>query len=84
VQSEEEVLGPVVERLGGEDAEFYEEARADGVFDEQIDLLLFSTPVECLGVRVREVSEDDGESGESDNQDLPHAALLEKSRSTTV
>lgn len=63
----EGVLWPVIERLGGEDLEFYEGAREEGVFEEQLDLLLYSTPVECVGVRVREVSEDDGGSGESDN-----------------
>jgi len=47
--------------------EFYEGARAEGVFEERLDLLLYSTPVECVGVRVREVSEDASESGESDN-----------------
>ena len=66
-EGEEQVLKPVTERLGGEDAEFYEGARADGVFDEQIELLLFSTPVECLGVRMTEVSEVDVEATESDN-----------------
>jgi hypothetical protein len=66
-ESNKEVLRPVTDRLGGEDAEFYEGAREEGVFDEQIDMVLYSTPVECLGVRVEEVSEGDGESGESDN-----------------
>jgi hypothetical protein len=61
----EEVLRAVTERLGGEDTEFYEGAREEGVFDEQIDMLIYNTPVECLGVRVTEVSED--EAGESDN-----------------
>ena len=65
-KGEEEVLWPVIERLGGEDVEFYEGARADGGFEEQIELVLFSTPVECLGVRVAEVNEGD-DTGESDN-----------------
>lgn len=62
VESNEEVLRPVTERLGVEDAEFYESAREEGVFDEQIDMLLYSTPVECLGVRMMEVKKiDEGE-----------------------
>ena len=64
-RSDEEVLRPVTERMGAEDAEFYEGAREEGVFDERLDLLLYSTPVECLGVRMTEVSEDDG-AAESD------------------
>jgi hypothetical protein len=66
-KGEEEVLWPVIERLDEEDTEFYEGARADGVFEEQIELLLFSTPVECLGVRMAEVNEADDEARESDN-----------------
>jgi hypothetical protein len=32
----EEVLWPVIERLGGKDLEYSEEARVEGVFDEQL------------------------------------------------
>lgn len=64
--SNQEVLRAVTERLGGEDAEFYEGARQEGVFDEQLELLMYSTPVECLGVRMEEVCEGEG-AKESDN-----------------
>ncbi len=64
----EDVLWPVIERLGGEDLEYYEGARVEGVFDEQLDLLLYSTPVECLGVRLTEVNEGDGD-GESEKDE---------------
>ena len=65
-ESNEGVLRPVTERLGGEDAEFYELAREEGVFDEQIDMVLYSTPVECLGIEIRvtEVNEEE-RAGES-------------------
>lgn len=58
-ESEEQVLRPVTEGLGGEDAEFYEGAREEGVFAEQIDMLMYSTPVQCLGISVEEVSGDE-------------------------
>ena len=64
--SNEEVLRAVTERLGGEDAEFYKGAREDGVFDEQLELLMYSTPVECVGVRMEEVVEGE-DAKESDN-----------------
>lgn len=56
VDSDEQVLRPVTESLGGEDTLFFEEACAGGVFDEQIELLLYSTPVECLGVWLTRVA----------------------------
>ncbi len=67
-ESEEEVLRPVTEGLGVEDAEFYELAREEGVFDEQIDMVMYSTPVECLGIEMRvEEESEDGEAEASDN-----------------
>lgn len=65
VESEEQVLGPVIGRLGGEDAEFYEGAREAGVFDDNIEMLFRGTPVKCLGARVAEVRglDDAGASG---------------------
>jgi hypothetical protein len=66
VESEEQVLGPVIERLGGEDAKFYEGAREAGVFDDNIEMLFRSTPVKCLGARVAEVRGLD-EAGASDS-----------------
>lgn len=69
VESDEQVLRPVTESLGGDDSAFYREVRAEGVFDEQIDLLYYSTPVECLGVQLTEVSEvtEAGESATTDH-----------------
>ena len=52
VKSEEGTLRPVIEALGGEVAEYYERVRED-MFAENIDLLIYSTPVRCLGVRWR-------------------------------
>jgi hypothetical protein len=67
-ESNEEVLRPVTERMGVEDAEFYEEAREEGVFDEQIDMVMYSTPVECLGIEMRVTEESEEErAGESNN-----------------
>jgi hypothetical protein len=64
-KDEEEALRPVIEALGGEVAEYYEGVR-EGMFDENIELLIYSTPVKCLavGMRMVEMSE---EGGESDN-----------------
>lgn len=61
VKSEEEALRPLIESLGGEVAEYYEEVK-EGMFDENIELLIYSTPVKCLAVRMRvvEVCEGDG------------------------
>jgi hypothetical protein len=63
VKGEEEALRPVIETLGGEVAEYYEGMR-EMMFMENIDLLIFSTPVKCLGVRGRvvDMSEGGGES----------------------
>jgi hypothetical protein len=64
VKSEEEALRPVIEAVGGEVAEYYEGVRED-MFGENIELLIYSTPVKCLGVRGRVVDMNEG-SGESD------------------
>jgi hypothetical protein len=64
VKSEEEALQPVIEALGGEVAEYYEGMR-EGMFAENIELLIFSTPVRCLSVRAR-VADMNEEYGESD------------------
>lgn len=63
VRSEEEALRPLIEALGGEVAEYYEGMR-EVMFMENIELLIFSTPVRCLGVRgqVVNISEEKGES----------------------
>ncbi len=65
VRGEEMALRPVIEAVGGEVAEYYERVRED-MFAENIDLLIYSTPVRCLGVRWGAV-EINGECGESDN-----------------
>ena len=52
VVGEEEALRPVIKAVGGEVGEYYSGVR-EGMFPENIELLLFSTPVKCLGVRVR-------------------------------
>ena len=67
IKSEEEALRPVIEAMGGEVAEYYEGVRKE-MFMENIELLIFSTPVRCLGVR-GQVVEMIGGCGESDNQD---------------
>jgi hypothetical protein len=54
VVGEEEALRPVIEALDGEVGEYYEGVR-EGMFAENIELLIFSTPMKCLGVRVRVV-----------------------------
>jgi hypothetical protein len=60
VESEEAVLRPLIKALGGEAAEYYGEVGGGGTFTENIDLLLFSTPLKCMGVkgRVEEVKEE--------------------------
>lgn len=55
VGSEEEALRPVIEGLGGEVAEYYEGVKEGLMFAENIELLIYSTPVRCLGVRWRVV-----------------------------
>jgi hypothetical protein len=64
VKSEEEALRPVIETLGGEVAEYYEGVR-EVMFMENIELIIFSTPVRCLNIRGR-VVEMNEEGGESD------------------
>jgi hypothetical protein len=65
VWSEEEAVRPVIEAMGGEVAEYYECVKEGVMFAENIDLLIFSTPVRCLGVRGQMVSMNE-EGGESD------------------
>jgi hypothetical protein len=72
VKSEEEALRPVIEAPGGEVAEYYAGVEGGLMFAENIELLIFSTPVRCLGVRWR-VVEMDREWGESDNADGAHS-----------
>jgi hypothetical protein len=72
VRGEEEALRPVIEVMGGEVAEYYESVKGGVMFAENIDLLIFSTPVRCLGVRWR-VEEMSGGRGESDNADGSHS-----------
>jgi hypothetical protein len=64
VGGEEEALRPLIEALGGEVTEFYTDLEGEDMFIENIDLLLFSTPVKCVGVgaRVVDVHEEGGES----------------------
>jgi hypothetical protein len=71
VKSEDEALRPVIQALGGEVAEYYEGVREE-TFAENIELLIYSTPVRCLGVRWR-VEEMSGERGESDNRGGSHS-----------
>jgi hypothetical protein len=61
VGDEEEALRPVIGAVGGEVAEYYEGVR-EGMFDENVELLIYSTPVKCLAVRMRmvEMSEEGG------------------------
>lgn len=59
VGDEEGALRPVIKAVGGELAEYYEGV---GMFAENIELLIFSTPVKCLGVRVVDMSEGGGGS----------------------
>jgi hypothetical protein len=70
VGSEEEALRPVIEAMGGEVAEYYAGVKGGVMFAENIDLLIFSTPVKCLVVRgqVVDMSEDGGGSDESVRQ----------------
>jgi hypothetical protein len=65
VRSEEEALRPVIEAVGGEVAEYYAGVQGGVMFMENIDLLIFSTPVKCLEVRGQVVDMNEGR-GESD------------------
>jgi hypothetical protein len=65
VKSEEEALRPLIEGLGGEIGAYYAGVEGGVMFAENIELLIFSTPVRCLVVRERVVDMDE-ESGESD------------------
>lgn len=65
-ESDAEVLRPVTESLGWGDSLFFDEARETEVFPDQIDLLLYGTPVKCLGIEM-EISEDE----ESPPEDKP-------------
>jgi hypothetical protein len=64
VGGEEEALRPLIKAVGGEVAEFYAAVEGEEMLIENIDLLLFSTPVKCLEVRGRvvDMSEEGGES----------------------
>jgi hypothetical protein len=53
VNSDEEALRPVIEGLSGEVAEYYEGIEGEAMFEENIELLIFSTPVKCLVVKGR-------------------------------
>ena len=64
VGDEERALRPVIKAMGGEVGEYYELVREE-MFAENIELLIFSTPVKCLGVRVQVVEMNEG-GGESD------------------
>jgi hypothetical protein len=79
VGSEEEALRPVIEALGGKVAEYYEFVKEGVMFAENIELLIYSTPVRCLGVRWR-VVEMEWECDVSDNADGAHGALHKKSK----
>jgi hypothetical protein len=68
VKSEEEALRPVIEALGGEVAGYYAGVQGGLMYAENIELLIFSTPVKCLAVRGRVVDMNE-ECGESDNHD---------------
>jgi hypothetical protein len=74
VKSKEEALRPVIEALGGEVAEYYESVKGGVMFAENIEFLIYSTPVRCLGVRWR-VEEMSGGGAESDNADSSDSAL---------
>lgn len=52
VGGEEEALRPVIAALGGEIAEYYEGVEGDAMFTESSDLLLYSTPLKCLEVKL--------------------------------
>ena len=67
VESEEEALRPVIEALGGEVAEYYEGVAGGVMFAENIELLIFSTPVRCLRVSGRVVDMNEEGGGASDN-----------------
>jgi hypothetical protein len=69
VGSEEEALRPVIGALGGEVAAYYELVKEGVMFAENIELLIFSTPVRCLGVRGRVVDMNE-RADESDNSYL--------------
>jgi hypothetical protein len=60
VKSEEEALRPVIEALGGEVSEYYARVKGEVIFMENIELLIFSTPVKCLSVRGQVVDMDEG------------------------
>jgi hypothetical protein len=57
VVGEEEALRPLIKALGGEVGEYYEDVGKE-MFAENIELLIFSTPVKCLGVRGQVVDVD--------------------------
>jgi hypothetical protein len=67
VESEEAALRAVIEALGGEAVEYYGEVEAAEMFTENMDLVLYSTPVKCIGVKGRVVEIKEGAGGESDN-----------------
>jgi hypothetical protein len=60
VKSEEEALRPVIDALGGEVVEYYAGVEEGVMFAENIELLMFSTPMRCLGVRGRVVEMSEG------------------------
>jgi hypothetical protein len=72
VQSEEEILGPVINSLERDDVEFFEGVIKDGLFHENTELFEYRVGVEWLGATlegVRRVAEGVSES-ESDGTGL--------------
>jgi hypothetical protein len=67
VESEEAALRSVIDALGGEAAEYYGEVEGGVMFRENIDLVLYSTPVKCVSVKGRVVEIKEEAGGESDN-----------------
>jgi hypothetical protein len=70
VESEEAALRSVIETIGGEAAEYYGEVEGGEVFTENIDMVLYSTPVKCIGVKGGVVDIKGEEGGASDNNYL--------------
>ena len=66
VRDEEGALRPVIKALGGEVAEYYE-GMGEEMFVDNIELLIYSTPVKCLGVRGRVVDINEEGDSASDN-----------------
>jgi hypothetical protein len=75
----DEVLEPLCERMGGEDARFFDECRREGVLSENTDLIGTAVKVEWVGAAVEEVGRRvEGDVGRAEAVERVKTRLIRK------